>query len=84
MNEMAQTWAEKVLKSGKLLASPGKREFSENVFRISGGTPENPITNKEAVESALQSWYESQRWFNHDKPKPTGKLNNYWGMNIWK
>ncbi len=78
LNEKAQAWAETLLNNqSKLMASPGKRPYAENLFKISGG---DSISNMDAIVGAMKAWASSDSWFNYTNPKPTGTRKN--GENI--
>lgn len=76
MNRMAQDWAEIAVKQTKLLATPGKRPYAENIYRVSGGSP---IADDEVAELAFKSWNKSASYYNYEHPKPTA----YSQMVIW-
>lgn len=55
----------------KLIATPGKRSYSENIFKISGG---DKISEVVAIEGAMKAWSSSSSWYNYTSPKPSGIL----------
>jgi len=75
LNDLAQSWADTVLREGKLVASPGKRSYSENIFRVSGG---GNVSNTDAVIGAAKSWFSSHSWYNFTNPKPAGFSQMVW------
>jgi hypothetical protein len=75
LNSIAQSWADTLLANGKIFASPGKRQYAENLFKVSGGTA---VSDDAAVDMAMKNWSSAASWFNYTAPKPTGFSQIVW------
>ncbi len=72
---MAVECAQKAVNAQKLRVTPGKRNYAENIYRVSGG---KPLSEEEAVELAFNSWSRSEKYFDYTHPKPTAFSQMIW------
>lgn len=72
---MALECAQKAVNAQKLRVTPGKRNYAENIYRVSGG---KPLSEEEAVELAFNSWSRSEKYFDYKHPKPTAFSQMIW------
>ena len=75
MNEKAQAWAEHELTEKTLRVTPGKRNYAENLYKVSGWRAITPVR---AVQEAMKTWYSSVDKYNWTQPNPTGFSQMVW------